>query len=655
MYPEPTRFFTTLFLCALLTACGGGGSSSSPSATPNSPTTPTTPTVSLELHYATTPWFTVGKPISSLSPRIDSSFSNVTFKVENGTLPPGLNLAANGIIAGTPSTAGVYVFTIHANSGTQDSRLGITATIESADTLTLVYDAPALPLNAAISPIKPALSGNTPGVPTAFAIISGVLPLGLQLNTDGSLSGTPTTAGTFTPTIKATQGTRTATSVLYILVRPPGRILPRGYFFVQEVACYNTSKYGAISTAAEAETLFSEIEGLVNGVEYTVLYYDKQDLAAHTAVAQVAKAHHVDLWASSGMIGKARAFGPWPTDHPDFQAYSMTPDGTIIPAVDSAGNPIIDRLNPEAMNWLISAYRTRFLEPSKGLLAGIFFNEDAIPYLEPWANNKRYNYWSNASYSPSVLKQWQAYCVARDVKDDAGLLVTKFPVHLASMVASGGGQTHYCAGYDVPTTIKAGDYFTQLPQAKGVWKHWYDFLGRCMLDNWIGHLATVANAVNADNPDWRGTMYFGLNHWSLPYEQIQDPSFTVPAMNQWGAWGRQRGVDLQAIALHPELDHVICETYPKMAANLEFFAREFQSIAEAGLKTFGVMFHRDDNWSLSTDEEAARWQAITRLQPTIITRYPRVRMLPTDPFYNDALEKLFQQRLKAYQQGLPIP
>ncbi len=650
----PSRLLSLVLFCVFLTAgCGGGGSGKN--ATPDAPAKPAAPAVSLELHYAPNPSFTAGKAISGFSPGIDPSFSSVTFKVEGGALPPGLDLSTNGTITGTPTTPGVYVFTIHASCGTQDSRCLITAMVESADTLRLAYDAPALLLNATISPIKPSLEGATPGVTTTYAVTGGALPRGVQLNTDGSLSGVPIVPGTYTPVIKATNGTRSVSAVAYILVRPPGRRLPRGYLLVQDVACYNTSKYGAISTAAEAETLFSQIEGLVNGVEYTVLYYDKQDLAAHAAVAQVAKAHHVDLWASSGMINKARAFGPWPTEHPEFQAYTMSSDGAIIPAVDSGGNPIIDRLNPDAMDWLISAYRTRFLEPSKGLIAGIFFNEDTIPYLEPWANNRRYNYWYNASYSPSVLVQWQAYCVLHEVRDEAGQLVTKFPVHLPGMVSNGGGMTRYFTGYDVPEVIHGGDRFNQLPQAKGVWKAWYDFLGRCLLDNWIGRLAAVANAVNADNADWHGTIYFGLNHWALPYEQIQNPDFTVPVMNQWGAWGRQRGVDLMALVLHPEIDHVICETYPKMAANLELFAQEFQGISDAARKTFGVMFHRDDNWSLSPDEENARWAAISRLQPTIIARYPRVRMMPSDPLYNEAVEKLFQQRLRAYQQGVPLP
>ena len=93
-------------------------------------------------------------------------------------------------------------------------------------------------------------------------------------------------------------------------------------------------------------------------------------------------------------------------------------------------------------------------------------------------------------------------------------------------------------------------------------------------------------------------IYFGLHHWSLPYEQIADPQFQVPRMHRWGAWGRQRGVDLQKLAAHSEVDIIICETYPPVAANLENFVAEFARITRSAGKTFGVMLHRDDKWAL---------------------------------------------------------
>jgi hypothetical protein len=45
-------------------------------------------------------------------------------------------------------------------------------------------------------------SGGSP--PYTFAIIQGSLPQGLNLDSGGTMSGTPTTAGTYTPFFKLT-------------------------------------------------------------------------------------------------------------------------------------------------------------------------------------------------------------------------------------------------------------------------------------------------------------------------------------------------------------------------------------------------------------------------------------------------------------------
>src|SRR5207249_2731762 len=40
------------------------------------------------------------------------------FSVAGGSLPPGLTLAANGLVSGTPSTAGNFGFTVQAKDAT---------------------------------------------------------------------------------------------------------------------------------------------------------------------------------------------------------------------------------------------------------------------------------------------------------------------------------------------------------------------------------------------------------------------------------------------------------------------------------------------------------------------------------------------------------
>jgi hypothetical protein len=190
--------------------------------------------------------------------------------------------------------------------------------------------------------------------------------------------------------------------------------LPKGYLLVQGLNTYNYSNYGAISTVAEANTFFDQLAGspegkLVNGLEYTTLWYNANDVQAHATIAQVGLARKIDLWQSHVTPSTMPAFGPMP---PEYQSSYMKPNGQIVPTT----GPIFDILNPEAMDWFLPLYQSVFMEPMKGLISGYFFDEDNLEYVYPYpANNVRYPYWLNATYSPRVLSLWQAYCGEHDV------------------------------------------------------------------------------------------------------------------------------------------------------------------------------------------------------------------------------------------------
>lgn len=426
--------------------------------------------------------------------------------------------------------------------------------------------------------------------------------------------------------------------------------LPRGYLIVQGVATYNVSRFGAISTAEEAKRLFSQLEGRVDAVEYESLFYGEHDIRAHQMIAKVALRHRVELWSSTfRLLSRIRSFGPI---RPEFQAHVMEPDGRIVPAEFSPcgekPQPVFDVLNPEAMDWFIGEYRHKYFEPMKGLLTGLFFNEDCLTYLDKWHNDRRYNYWRNVTFSPRVLQLWQEYCREHDVVHE-GKVVDKFPVHDPGMVSNGGGRTAYYPGWDVPEAIQPEQRFVDLPRARGVWHHWYEFTCGQFLNNWIGRMASAANEVNLTVSGWKGVIYFGLHQWSLPYEQIQNSEFRVPKIHRWGAWGRQRGVDLEKLAAHPEVEGIVCETYPPIAANLEGFMGEYARITRTAGKTFGLMLHRDDNWPLNLDEETRRWALIEKYRPTVIARYPLSHMLPGDRYYSPEGERLFWEKLTHYR------
>jgi hypothetical protein len=186
-----------------------------------------TPAGTLTLNYSTPMTFPAGIAIAGQVPTLQNATPGVTttFAVTTGTLPKGLSLGANGTISGTPTTAGVYPFTVTASNGTRNASSSVSYTITPAGTLTLSYATPMVfPAGSAITSQAATVQNATPGVTTTFAVTTGALPTGLGLGTDGSISGTPTVAGVYGFIITATNGTRKATSSVSYTITPAGAL-----------------------------------------------------------------------------------------------------------------------------------------------------------------------------------------------------------------------------------------------------------------------------------------------------------------------------------------------------------------------------------------------------------------------------------------------
>lgn len=130
-----------------------------------------------------------------------------TFAVTSGSLPPGVTMTGAGVIAGTPTTAGTFNFTITAtdtSSGCLGSR-AYSVVIAAAGCPVITLSPASLPPGAIGAAYSQTISASGGLAPYTFSVVAGSLPAGLALNaTTGAITGTPTTAGLVNFTIQAT-------------------------------------------------------------------------------------------------------------------------------------------------------------------------------------------------------------------------------------------------------------------------------------------------------------------------------------------------------------------------------------------------------------------------------------------------------------------
>jgi hypothetical protein len=176
----------------------------------------------LTLTLSTLPGATVGVPYSATVGVSGGSAPYSCLEV-GGSLPAGLSLAANCVVSGTPTTAGISVVMVKASDASSPAETitgpeSITVSAASSLSLTLSTLPGAtvgVPYSATIG-----VSGGT--APYNCNIISGVLPAGL---TESSclISGTPTVAGTVQLMVKATDSSspvETVTGPETLIVSP---------------------------------------------------------------------------------------------------------------------------------------------------------------------------------------------------------------------------------------------------------------------------------------------------------------------------------------------------------------------------------------------------------------------------------------------------
>jgi hypothetical protein len=176
----------------------------------------------LSVSTASLPSGTVG---TAYSQQLQSSGGTapIMWSVTLGTLPAGLTLnGGTGVISGTPTTPGTFNFTVQAADTSTPQQTATKALSIIVNPAPLAITTTTLPNGTVTVAYNATLQSSGGTAPITWSV-TGTLPAGLSLNANtGAITGTPTTAGTSSFTVKATDSTtptaQTATQALSITV-----------------------------------------------------------------------------------------------------------------------------------------------------------------------------------------------------------------------------------------------------------------------------------------------------------------------------------------------------------------------------------------------------------------------------------------------------
>lgn len=152
--------------------------------------------------------------------------ADYTFELTAGMLPPGVTLAPDGTLGGTPTVAGSFNLTVTATD--LYGFTGSQAYVLSLADPTITVSPATLPSGVAGEPYTATFTASGGTSPYAFALDAGTLPAGVTLANNGTLSGTPTEDGTFGFTVEATDdlGFTGSQSYTLILAAPTIELMP---------------------------------------------------------------------------------------------------------------------------------------------------------------------------------------------------------------------------------------------------------------------------------------------------------------------------------------------------------------------------------------------------------------------------------------------
>ena len=231
-----------------------------------------------------------------------------TWSISSGTLPTGLVInPSSGTISGMPTAIGTISFTVRVRDANQTAAYkSLSITIQNAP---LAISSTSLSFGIKGFAYSQTLAATGGQAPFTWSISSGTLPAGLTLNsTTGVISGTPTTAGTSTFTVRvqdANSATATRALSITIYANQPPLVINNAYSTNQNTSL-TVAAPGVLANDSDPEGLTLTAQ-LASGASHGTLTLSSNGSFTYTPVAAYVGSDSFTYLANDGTTTSSTA------------------------------------------------------------------------------------------------------------------------------------------------------------------------------------------------------------------------------------------------------------------------------------------------------------------------------------------------------------